>query len=86
MLDMIESHHESFDGSGYPFGLKGGAIPIGGRILHIVDTFDAMTSRRLYGETWEYKSTIKEIQKNAGIGKFDPEIAQVFSELFEIRS
>ena len=84
MLDMVESHHENFDGSGYPFGLKGDAIPIGGRILSVVDTFDAMTSRRLYGETWEYKSTIKEIQKNVGTGKFDPEIVQIFSELFEI--
>jgi adenylate cyclase len=84
IIEMVESHHESFDGSGYPHGLKGEAIPIGGRILNIVDTFDAMTSHRLYGEIWEYKSTIREIQKNAAIGKFDPDIVQAFTELFEI--
>jgi putative nucleotidyltransferase with HDIG domain len=84
MLAMVEAHHENFDGTGYPFGLKGDAIPLGGRILNIVDTFDAMTSRRLYGETWEYKSTIREIKKNVGTGKFDPELVQVFAELFEM--
>jgi putative nucleotidyltransferase with HDIG domain len=83
ILDMVESHHESLDGSGYPHGLKGKAIPIGGRILNIVDTFDAMTSHRLYGEIWEYKSTLKEIKKNAVSGKFDPELVDIFTELFE---
>lgn len=81
MLDMVESHHEHYDGSGYPFGLKGESIPIGGRILSIVDTFDAMTSTRMYGETWEYRSAIREIKNEASNGAYDPEIVETFTKL-----
>lgn len=83
MLEMVESHHERYDGRGYPFGLKGKAIPIGGRILNIVDTFDAMTSTRMYGETWEYRSAIREIKNEAANGSYDPEIVEAFITLLD---
>ena len=84
LLKMVETHHERYDGAGYPLGLKGEAIPIGGRILAVADTFDSMTSKRLYAETWEYKSTIWEIQKDAAEGIYDPKIVEVLKTLFGI--
>ncbi len=84
LLKMVETHHERYDGAGYPFGFKGEEIPIGGRIIAVADSFDSMTSKRLYAETWEYKSTIWEIQKDAAEGMYDAKIVDILKTLFEI--
>ncbi len=84
LLEIVASHHERWNGSGYPNGLKGEEIPIGGRILAVADTFDAMTSKRLYAETWEYKSAIREIEKETKTGLYDPRCLEVLKELFAI--
>jgi len=84
LLEIVASHHERWNGSGYPNGLKGEQIPLGGRILAVADTFDAMTSKRLYAETWEYKSAIREIEKETQLGLYDPRCLEVLKGLFEV--
>ena len=80
-IRMVEAHHERFDGSGYPRGLAGEAIPLGARILAVADSFDAMTSRRRYVETWEYRSALREIEKDAAEGRYDPRVVEALKGL-----
>jgi len=78
----ILHHHERWDGSGYPEGLKGEEIPIEARILAIADTFEAMTSARPYRPALSRKEVIKELRQGAGI-QFDPKLVEVFVSLIE---
>jgi len=71
------SHHERWDGSGYPYGLKKTAIPLQGRILAIVDVYDALLSNRRYQKPLSEEEVVKSIQDNAG-KLFDPEIVKIF--------
>jgi putative two-component system response regulator len=73
------SHHEKWDGSGYPHGLKGKDIPIESRIVAIADVFDALTSRRPYKEPWPVEKAIALIQSESG-SHFDPELVSVFMD------
>ena len=73
---LILHHHEHYDGSGYPQGLKGEAIPLGARILHVADAFDAMTSDRPYRSSLGHKEAIKRIVADSG-KHFDPAIVGV---------
>lgn len=75
----ILSHHERWDGKGYPQGLKGEEIPLLSRILAVVDAYDAMTEDRIYRKAMNRNQAIEEIKKNAGT-QFDPYIAKVFAE------
>jgi len=84
LLEIVETHHERWDGSGYPNGLSGESIPLGGRILSVADVFDAMTSKRLYAGSWEYKSAIREIEKESISGLYDPRCFEILKELFGI--
>jgi HD-GYP domain-containing protein (c-di-GMP phosphodiesterase class II) len=77
ILPTIRHHHESFDGTGYPSGLKGKKIPYKARILSIADSWDAMLSNRPYRKALSVEEATRELQKNAGI-QFDPEIVEVF--------
>jgi HD-GYP domain-containing protein (c-di-GMP phosphodiesterase class II) len=70
-------HHERYDGKGYPQGLAGENIPLSGRIIALADTFDAMTSKRVYRDAMSLKRAIDEITKASGT-QFDPEIVRVF--------
>jgi putative nucleotidyltransferase with HDIG domain len=78
--DYVAYHHERFDGSGYPKGLKGGEIPVGARILGVVDAFDAMTSDRPYRPALSVEVAVQELEKGAG-QQFDASIAKVFIDL-----
>jgi len=73
------SHHEKWDGSGYPKGLKGEEIPLVGRIVAITDVFDALTSIRPYKPAWSIEDAIAEIKRSSGT-HFDPEIVKHFIE------
>ena len=73
-------HHEHYDGSGYPEGLKGDEIPLVARIICIADAFDVMTSNRCYKTKIDIIDAIKEIKENKGI-QFDPIIAEVMIEI-----
>jgi HD-GYP domain-containing protein (c-di-GMP phosphodiesterase class II) len=80
--NIIETHHERYDGKGYPRGLSGEQIPIEGRITGIADAFDAMTSHRPYRKAMDPQKAIQIIQENAGT-QFDPDISHIFAALFE---
>ena len=71
------THHEKWDGSGYPHGLKGEDIPIHGRIVALADVFDALTSRRPYKEPWPLDKTIAHLQEQAA-RHFDPTLVERF--------
>ena len=71
------THHERWDGSGYPKGLRGEDIPIEGRIVAIADVFDALTSERPYKKAWTAEEAIAEIKRSSG-SHFDPEVVEAF--------
>ncbi len=74
---VVEFHHEKFDGSGYPKGLRGEQIPLPARIFAIVDVFDALTSERPYKPAWELSAALDTLRKGAG-SHFDPAVLAVF--------
>lgn len=71
------SHHEKWNGTGYPHGLKGEAIPFAGRLVAICDVFDALLSKRPYKRPWSFEEAVTEIKKGSG-EHFDPQIVNVF--------
>lgn len=79
-LDIVLSHQERFDGSGYPRGLKGEEIPQGARVFAVVDTFDAMTSDRPYRKALSIDDACNEIKEWSG-RQFDPAVAEAFLSL-----
>ncbi|HDR4875001.1 TPA: HD-GYP domain-containing protein [Bacillus cereus] len=78
---IILSHHEKWDGSGYPNGLKRHEIPLSARIVAIADAFDAMTSTRVYRTALTPKEAYDQIIKGAGT-QFDPELINIFKQVF----
>ena len=80
MVPIAMTHHERWDGKGYPKGLKGDEIPIGGRCLAIADTFDAMISKRIYRKPFSVEDSLKEIERCSG-SQFDPELGPLFVSL-----
>jgi putative two-component system response regulator len=76
------THHERWDGRGYPSGLKGSDIPLAGRIVAIADFYDALTHQRPYKQAWTKEETVEEIRKQRG-AHFDPEIVDAFLKIIE---
>jgi len=76
-------HHERYDGEGYPDGLKGERIPIGARIVAVIDAFDAMTTDRPYREALSLKRAWDVLKDGAG-GQWDPTIVRVFMEAVQV--
>jgi HD-GYP domain-containing protein (c-di-GMP phosphodiesterase class II) len=81
---IVRHHHERFDGSGYPDGLKGDEIPLGARIIAVVDTFDAITSARPYHSATPHKKALDIIEAKAG-SQFDPDAARAFIRCYRDR-
>ncbi|MFO8061252.1 MAG: HD-GYP domain-containing protein, partial [Bacillota bacterium] len=77
----ILSHHERYDGKGYPQGIKGEEIPLIARVIAVADAYDAMTSGRPYRPAITHREAIDEIERCAGT-QFDPRIAQIFVRIF----
>jgi HD-GYP domain-containing protein (c-di-GMP phosphodiesterase class II) len=73
-------HHESFDGRGYPGNLKGDEIPIGSRIVAVIDAYDAMISNRCYRKGLSHEEAVKRLNQSAGT-QFDPMVVQAFVEI-----
>ena len=82
VIPLIKYHHEKYDGTGYPSKLKGDDIPYLARILTIIDSFDAMTSKRPYNIRKDYKQAIGELEKCSG-SHFDPELVYKFIEMLQ---
>ena len=85
IAEAILYHHERFDGRGYPFGLRGDAIPILSRIVLVADAFDAMTSRRAYQPALPVDFAVHEIRKHGGT-QFDPAVVDIFLELAAVNA
>ena len=81
-IDIPYCHHEHWDGSGYPRGLKGEEIPLAARIFTVVDVWDALLSDRSYSKAWPQEEVIRYIQENTG-KIFDPVVVKAFLELVE---
>ncbi len=87
--EVALSHHERWDGTGYPRGLAGEAIPLSGRIVALADVFDALTTQRPYKKAWTVEAAVAEIRNNAG-SQFDPQLVELFCahlpELLQIKA
>jgi putative two-component system response regulator len=81
-LDIPYCHHEKWDGSGYPRGLKGEEIPFSARIFAVVDVWDALTSNRPYRAAWDTERALEYIQEQSG-SHFDPAIVKVFTKIIQ---
>ena len=78
--EVARSHHERYDGTGYPDGLKGEEIPLYARVIAVADSYDAMSSRRIYRNALSRQEICEEIRRNKGL-QFDPLIAEIFLRL-----
>ena len=74
---IVRHHHERYDGKGYPDGLAGEAIPLGARILTVVDSYNAIRDKRVYKEAHSHAEAVSELKKHAGT-QFDPRVVEVF--------
>jgi PAS domain S-box-containing protein/putative nucleotidyltransferase with HDIG domain len=81
-LDIPYSHHEKWDGTGYPRGIKEMEIPLAARVFAIIDVYDALRSNRPYRKAWSKRKTVKYINEQSGI-HFDPRVVEVFLELVD---
>jgi PAS domain S-box-containing protein len=79
---IAASHHERWDGTGYPCGVAGDAIPIAGRIVAVADVFDALTHARPYKDAWPREQALEELTRQRGL-QFDPDVIDAFFELVE---
>jgi HD-GYP domain-containing protein (c-di-GMP phosphodiesterase class II) len=82
LIPGVYSHHERWDGAGYPMGLKGQEIPLIARIVSVADTYDAMTSDRAYRKALPHTVSTSEIKRCSG-AQFDPDVAQLFLSTVE---
>jgi putative two-component system response regulator len=79
-LEIPYCHHEKWNGTGYPRGLRGNEIPVAARVFSVVDVWDALTSARPYRPAWDKKMALDYIEENSG-KQFDPNIVRAFLQL-----
>ncbi len=82
VTEIIMAHHERMDGRGYPRGLKGEQIPIGARIIGVLDAYESMTAGRPYRHAMTHEEAMRELRQCAGT-QFDPGVVGAFAQLFE---
>jgi putative nucleotidyltransferase with HDIG domain len=81
VFEIIENHHENYDGSGYPAGKAKGEFSIGARIVAVSEAYDSMTSWRPYRESWDNEAALAELERYSARGKFDPETMGALASL-----
>jgi HD-GYP domain-containing protein (c-di-GMP phosphodiesterase class II) len=79
-VPVVRHHHERFDGKGYPEGLAGEDIPLGARVISVVDAFDSMIRERPYGYGISRETALEEIENNSGT-QFDPQVVRALLEV-----
>lgn len=84
LAPFVHAHQEKYNGQGYPYGLAGNDIPLGARILAVVDAYDAMTDDRPYRDPMTHEQAVAELQRNRG-QHFDPEVVDNFYSVLETR-
>lgn len=82
VVEIIKFHHEKYDGTGYPFGIKGEDIPVGSRIIAVADAFDSVISNRIYRNKIELNEALGKIKEASGT-QFDPIIVKAFEDCFD---
>jgi putative two-component system response regulator len=83
VLPIIRSHHERWDGSGYPDGLQGAGIPLLARILQLADIYDALTTSRPYKSAYTHDEAVRQILEETRRGWRDPELVPLFARISE---
>jgi putative two-component system response regulator len=83
-LDIPHYHHEKWDGTGYPYGLKGSEIPSAARMFAVVDVWDALRSNRPYRPAWDQEKTLAYILEQSG-KHFEPEVVEAFQEVVKMK-
>lgn len=81
MLELIECHHENFDGSGYPAGIKGENIPLGARILAVAEAYISLTTNRPYRDPLDAEAAFNALSKSARAGRYDPAVIAALGEI-----
>ena len=84
ILPIVHAHHERWDGSGYPLGLSGDAIPQGARVVAVAEAFDAMSHKTPHGEQRTPEQALAELERCAGT-QFDPQLVRLFVAEFRQR-
>lgn len=84
LAPIVLAHHENYDGSGYPQGLKGDEIPLGARIILVSDAYEAMTSDRIYRKAIGHERAVAQLNKYKGI-QFDPKVVRALAQLLQKR-
>jgi HD-GYP domain-containing protein (c-di-GMP phosphodiesterase class II) len=84
-LDIPYCHHEKWDGTGYPRGLKGDEIPLAARIFAVVDVWDALSSDRPYRSAWPAEKALDHIRSLAGT-HFDPKAVELFFQVLNVKN
>ena len=84
LVPMVLHHHENYDGTGYPEGLKGEAIPLGSRIIIVADAYEAMTSDRIYRKAIGHERAMEQLNKHKGM-QFDPKVVRAMEQLIAKR-
>jgi diguanylate cyclase (GGDEF)-like protein/putative nucleotidyltransferase with HDIG domain len=82
VLPVVRSHHEKWDGTGYPDGLKGEEIPLSARVMAVADVYDALTSSRSYRTAWTHERAVELIRRDAG-SHFDPRVVDAFLKVID---
>lgn len=83
VLEIAYTHHERWDGSGFPQGLRGAEIPLATRIFNLADMWDALTSERYYAPPWQPQQAIEYLRRHAG-SNYDPDVLEAFLEVFNL--
>lgn len=83
LLEIVKHHHETWNGNGYPDGLKGEEIPLGARITCVAESYSAMTSWRPYSESWDSRMALSEIRRATEKGIYDPQVVEALIEVLK---
>jgi putative two-component system response regulator len=86
LLEIIAHHHEAWNGSGHPDGLRGEAIPLGARITQIAAVYSALTSWRPYHDAWDARLALSEIRKEVEKGRFDPKVVDALCDIMGVHA